>query len=91
MAQIFRSYEIEWYPTKEAKYGEPIHTKTMIKLSKPLGITAIDAKAAMGVFINTFGGLKKNTIVRIKEFGPEGQIGEDIVPSDSDNIVPLKK
>ncbi len=88
--QIFRSYEFEWYPTKEAKYGDPVHTKTTIRLSKARGVTAVDAKAALGVFINTFGGLRKNTIVRIKEFGPNGQIGEDIIPSDSDNIVPVK-
>lgn len=88
--KIFRHYEIEWYPTKEARYGEPIHTTTTITLSKPIGVTAVDAKAAVGVFINTFGGLKKNTIVRIKEFGPNGQIGEDIIPSDSDSIVPVK-
>ena len=85
-----RTYDFEWYETKDTKYGSPSSRHNMIILSKPTGKTNYDAKAALGLFIRSFGNLKKNTIVRIKEFVENGQIGEDIVPSDAeDAIVPV--
>lgn len=82
-----RDYNIEWYVTKERN---PINRHSFIHLSKPTGKTEIDAKAALGVFINTNGNLKKNTIVRIKEMDEHGQIGEDIVPTEGKNaIIPI--
>ena len=83
-----RMYSIEWYPTRDAKYGKtPTSRTTMIQIPKPTGKTEIDAKAALGVFINSCGNLKKNTIVKIKEIGENGQIGEDIVPSNAEDAV----
>lgn len=83
-----RIYNIEWYPTRDAKYGKtPISRTTMIQIPKPTGKTEIDAKTALGVFINSCGNLKKNTIVKIKEIGENGQIGEDIVPSGAEDAV----
>ena len=86
-----RSYEIEWYPTKEENKN-PFHRHNTILLSNPTGTTAIDAKSALNSFCQNFGGLNKNTIVRIKEFGANGQqIGEDIVPMAGTSVVPERK
>lgn len=89
-----RTYEFEWYETKEKKYGkDPIVRKHKVYLSKPTGKVEKDAKAAVGIFCANFGNLHRNTIIRIKEFGDNGvQIGEDIVPSDAeDAIIPTKR
>lgn len=87
---MIRNYNIEWYPTKETKYGNPISRNTFIRLGKPTGETARDAKSALGIFIANNGNLKKNTIVRIIEMDENGQIGEDIVPTDGENaIIPM--
>jgi len=83
-----RSYDFSWYPTNDAKYGrEPLVRHNMIMLSRPVGKTEVDTKAALGIFMQRFGSLKKNTIVAIKEFGENGQIGEDIVPSTEENAI----
>ncbi len=90
---MVRNYEITWYLTNDAKYGKtPVSRTSTIMLSKPTGKTEIDAKAALALFTNSFGNLKKNTIVKIKEFDENGQIGEDITPSTEENaIVPTRK
>ena len=86
-----RSYEIEWYPTKEEKRN-PFHRHNTILLNNPTGTTAIDAKNALNSFCQNFGGLNKNTIVRIRELGAGGkQIGEDIIPVEGSSIVPEKR
>ena len=86
---MIRNYNIEWYPTRD---GEDFKRQTFIRLSKPTGHTNIDAKAALNILISQFGGLKKNTIVRIKEMDENGQIGEDITPMDKENaIIPIAK
>ena len=85
-----RQYNFEWYETKMAKYGDPIIRHSIIDLSHPTGKTEIDAKKALSIFMAVNGNLKKNTIVRIKEMDENGQIGEDIVPSEGENaIVPM--
>lgn len=88
-----RTYSIEWYNKRDAKYGKEPNIRTnMIQLSAPTGRTEYDAKAALNIFTRSFGNLRKNEIVRIKEFGENGQIGEDIVPSTEENaIIPTKK
>jgi len=85
---MIRNYNIEWYPTKE---GEKLKRTTFIKLGKPTGKTEYDAKAALGIFTASFGNLKKNTIIRIKEMDENGQIGEDIIPTDNEAIIPIAK
>lgn len=86
---MIRNYNIEWYPTKERN---PINRNTFIRLSKPTGKTDVDAKAALNIFIANNGNLKKNTIVKIIEMDEHGQIGEDIVPADTENaIIPIGK
>lgn len=88
-----RSYSFKWYPTKEIKYGTPLPRTNKIVLSGPTGKTEVDAKAALNLFMGSFGNLKTNTIVSIKEFDENGkQIGEDIVPSKEENaIIPIAK
>lgn len=87
-----RTYEFTWHPTKEEKYGKVINRTNMIELSHPSGKTEFDAKKAVELFSKGFGNLKKNTIVCIKEFGENGQIGEDIVPAEGENaIIPVKR
>lgn len=90
---MVRNYEITWYLTNDAKYGKtPTFRTNKVTLSKPTGKTSVDARAALGIFIANFGNLKKNTIVKIKEFDENGQIGADITPSDDDTaIVPIRK
>ena len=89
---MVRNYEITWHLTKEEKYGKVIDRTNIIRLSRPTGKTEIDAKNAVDLFTRGFGNLKKNTIVCIKEFGENGQIGEDIVPSNTENaIIPIKR
>jgi len=85
---LIRNYNIEWYPTKD---GENFKRETFIRLSKPTGRTEYDAKAALNIFTSSCGNLKKNTIIRIKEMDENGQIGEDIVPTDGSSIIPAGK
>lgn len=88
-----RYYNFEWYEKKSAKNGrEPVIRHTNVKLGNFTGDTAIDTKAALGIFIAGNGNLNKNEIVRIKEFNEHGQIGEDITPSSEENaIIPERK
>ena len=83
-----RMYEITWFPTKERN---PMTRNTFITLSKPTGETSYDAKAALNIFISHFGNLKKNTIVKIIEMDENGQIGDDILPTDSNSSVPVRR
>lgn len=87
-----RNYSFEWYETKTAKYGKPLIRHSLIKLSKPTGKTNVDSKAALQIFMDTNGNLKKNTVLKIKELdGDNHQIGEDIIPQDDTSIVPVAK
>lgn len=83
---MLRYYLIEWHENR--LFGKPINRTCKIELSEPTGDTAKDAHHALDLFIQGFGNLKKNTVTKIQEFGPEGQIGEDIVPQDNTSIVP---
>ncbi len=86
---MIRNYNITWYPTKD---GTNFTRNTFIKLGKPTGRTEIDAKAALNIFIGSCGNLKKNTIVKIIEMDENGQIGEDIVPTEGENaIIPIAR
>ena len=85
---MIRNYTIIWYPTKE---GQNMTRKSLVKLSKPTGQTAVDAKSALNLFISQYGGLKKNTIIKIIEMDENGQIGEDIIPIDNNSIVPTHR
>ena len=85
-----RNYIFEWYDNKDTKYGkEPIIRHTNIRLSKPTGETGVDAKSATDMFTRNFGNLNKVTILKIKEIGEHGQIGEDIIPQEEESIVPI--
>lgn len=88
---MIRNYNFEWFENKDNKYGTARHRFNTIRLSAPSGKTSIDAKIALNIFINSFGNLKKNTIVRIKEMDEHGQIGEDIIPSENSSIVPSER
>ena len=86
--KITRYYIFKWYETKGAKYGNPVIRTNKIILSHPSGETEVDAKVAVNIFMTTYGNLKCNTIVSIKEMDENGQIGEDITPSDNTSIIP---
>ncbi len=85
---MIRNYNIEWYPTRD---GEDFKRETFVKLSKPTGKTSYDAKAALNIFTSQCGNLKKNTIVKIVEMDENGQIGEDIVPTEDSTIIPTAR
>ena len=80
---MVRYYMIEWYSNKDN-----IHRTNKVVINNPTGETSKDAQHALDLFIKGFGNLKKNTVVKIQEFGEEGQIGEDIVPQGETSIVP---
>lgn len=83
-----RIYKIEWYEKKDLRRRGPQIRTTMIRLSKPTNEVSIDAKTAVELFTVSCGNLRKNEIVRIKEFDDEGnQIGEDIVPQEGENAI----
>lgn len=86
-----RSYYIKWQ--KKEKYRNPIVRESNITLSNPTGEVAKDAKTALNLFSKSFGSLKYNDILCIKEFGENGkQIGADITPSNEENaIIPISK
>ena len=46
----------------------------MVKLSRAIGITGVDAKTMLNIFSKTFDNLYKKTIVYIKEFDENRQI-----------------
>ena len=90
-----KDYSIKWYPTKEGKYGKQVERFNCIKIEKPTNDVGIDAKMALNKFIKAFGGLNKNTIVAIQEWGyaEDGTpypIGEPIVPTEN-SIIPASK
>ena len=57
------SYKFIWH--KNEKYGEPITRETWIR-------TAGGQLAAVNIFMQTFGNLKKNTIERAEEYTRNG-------------------
>jgi hypothetical protein len=88
--KMTRIYRIKWFPKKE---GAESTRHTLIKISNPTGETSKDAHSAVEIFISSCGNLKKNEIVCIQEFDEnKKQIGEDIVPTSTENnIIPISK
>lgn len=83
-----RIYRIEWNENKAKNYGnQPLIKHTLITLSNPTGNTAVDAKAALNIFATSVSNLKKANIIRIQEMDENGQIGEDIVPAETENAI----
>lgn len=71
------------------KYSPDMELHSVVKISKATGDIGIDAKAALGVFINCTGSLKKNEIISIQELDENNKpIGEVIKPMDNTSIVP---
>lgn len=71
------------------KYSTDMELHRVVKISKETGDIGIDAKAALGVFINSTGTLKKNEIISIQELDENNKpIGEVIKPMDNTSIVP---
>jgi len=71
------------------KYSTDMELHRVVKISKETGDIGIDAKAALGVFINSTGTLKKNEIISIQELDEQNNpIGEPIKPVGEDAIVP---
>lgn len=86
-----RYYIFKWHENTNHWGKGPIERYNRINLPDPTGKVEIDAKKAVELFIRGFGNLKQNTIVSIKEFDENGQIGEDIIPAAENIIVPIKK
>ncbi len=86
---MIRKYYIEWH--KNEKYSNPVVRHTMITLPSAKGKTEEDAKKATEIFVSiTKGGLRKNTILSIKECDENGkQIGDVIKPTYENSIVPM--
>lgn len=85
-----RYYIIKWHE-KNTKWSKPIERYNRINIQNPTGKVEVDAKKAVEIFIRGFGNLKQNTILSIKEFDENGQIGEDIIPTDGSTIVPIAR
>ena len=85
---VKRIYAINWFLTKEKR---PLARTSYIRINNASGDTSIDAKRAVNIFVSSFGNLKKNTIIWIKELDEAGnQLGEDIIPT-GDSIIPEKR
>jgi len=82
-----RYYIFKWKENKK----NSVERENKITIAKPTGETSIDAKQALNLFTKGFGNLKKNSIISIKEFDENGQIGEDITPSAETSIIPERK
>ena len=90
-SNIERTYEFIWI-FNESKYDKGVERHNRITIANPTGETKYDAKAALDIFIQVFGNLNRNKIVCIKEFDEGGnQVGEDIVPSEENAIIPEKR
>lgn len=79
-----RYYIITWFDNKNK-----IERTNRIDLGHTTGKVEIDARRATDLFVKAFGNLNKNTIISIKEFDENGQIGEDIKPSGR-AVIPIK-
>jgi hypothetical protein len=84
-----RNFAFTWH--KNEKCIEPIIRHNSITVSNASDDTAFAAKAATELFCKTFGNLKKNTIISIQEYNEKGPVGEPIIPTDNNSIVPLSK
>ena len=85
-----RYYIIKWCENT-TKWGKNIERYNKIVIQNPTGKVEIDAKKAVEIFIRGFGNLKQNSILSIKEFDENEQIGEDIIPADGSTIVPIAR
>ena len=82
-----RNFIITYAPIQ--KFGKMVTRNTKIIVSKPAGNIGIDAKAAVGIFINSIGSLKKNKIIEIQEIDENNKpIGEVIKPMNNTSIIP---
>lgn len=69
-----------------------MNLKRKVTLSRSTGNISIDAKNALGVFINSTGTLKYIDVTEIQELDKENNpIGEPIRPVGDTSIVPTKK
>lgn len=84
-----RHFSFKWY--KNERYREPMERVNSVTVTDAPMDTALAAKSAVSLFTRNFGSLKANTIVLIQEYNEDGPIGEPIVPSDENDIVPVKK
>jgi hypothetical protein len=84
-----RHFSFKWY--KNEKYREPMERVNSVTVTEAPADTGLAAKAATNLFTKSFGSLKTNTIISIQEYNENGPIGEPIVPSDENDIVPVKK
>lgn len=84
-----KTFEITWYKNER----NPITRKNKVLVPRATGAIEKDAKRALGIFIEGFGGLNKNTVVSIAELDENGnQVGELITPVEGENtIVPTKR
>lgn len=84
-----RTFNFKWY--ENTRYGAPIERTNSVMVAGT-GDIGRDAKTATDVFCKSFGNLKKNTIVSIQEVNDKGEsIGEPIIPTEENSIIPTKK
>lgn len=85
-----RYYIFKWHENTPNWKGI-VERTNRIDVIKPTGKVEIDAKKAVDLFTRGFGNLKQNTIISISEFDENGQIGEDIIPAEENNFIPIKR
>ena len=84
-----RHFSFKWY--KNEKYRKPMERVNSVTVTEAPADTGLAAKAATSLFTKSFGSLKTNTIISIQEYNEDGPIGDPIVPSNENDIVPIKK
>lgn len=84
-----RSFKIYY---KDSRDKLDIELVKKVTISKPTGNIGQDAKSALEIFLANFGGMKRNTIIKIQEINKMGQdIGLPIIPNEDSTIVPTKR
>ena len=84
-----RKFAFTWH--ENPRFGTPVTRINVVEIQNASPDTGLAAKSAVNVFTKNFGSLKKNTIVSIQEFNDKGPVGEPIVPSDENDIIPTRK
>lgn len=84
-----RIFNFKWH--ENTRYSTPIERINSVMIAGT-GDTGRDAKTATELFCKSFGNLKKNTILSIQEIDEKGKaIGEPIIPTEENSIVPVKR
>ena len=83
-----RIFIITWRENKK----NSLERYSTITVTKVTGDIGQDAKTALNIFCSVNGNLKKNEVISIQEVDEQFyKIGEPIIPTGDNSVVPYKK